>query len=111
MVRGVAPTSKLPRSRNTRQPVLPRGPSERWLPRPRPSQNLNPLRRDPSRLNRQTLHRGKALCSVASADADKRAPYRRKRGGDQNVDWIVAERTAVSAHHNAKTADFIMAGG
>jgi hypothetical protein len=46
-----------------------------------------------------------------SSDAYESAPYRRKNGADQNVDRILAERTAVSAHLNTKTADLVMAGG
>jgi hypothetical protein len=38
----------------------------------------------------------------ASADAEN--------GADQNVEWIIAERAAVSAHIDAVAADFVMAG-
>ena len=48
---------------------------------------------------------------AASADADKGGPYRRQGGADQDVERILAERTAVPAHLDTKATDFMMAGG
>src|SRR5665213_824263 len=48
---------------------------------------------------------------VELADTHKRAPRRRKTGAGQDVERIVAERAAVSAHVGAEAADLVMAGG
>jgi hypothetical protein len=48
---------------------------------------------------------------IALTDTDKRTPYRGENGADQNIEWIIAKRTAVSAHFYAQGADFMMAGG
>src|SRR5438105_2221534 len=45
-----------------------------------------------------------------SSDTDESSPNRCKNGTDQQVEWIVAKRGAVSAHLGAQAADLIMAG-
>jgi hypothetical protein len=45
------------------------------------------------------------------SDADESAPDSRKKCADQNIDRIVAKRTAVSAHLDTNTSDFMLAGG
>lgn len=46
-----------------------------------------------------------------SADADKCTPQGSENGARQNVSWTPTERAAISAHFDAKRANFLITGG
>jgi hypothetical protein len=48
---------------------------------------------------------------MLSPDANERSPNRCKYGTDQHIDGVIAKRSGVPAHLDAKVADFIMSGG
>jgi hypothetical protein len=79
----------------------------------RPAASTTPGRKSvmqvPDRRDRRRRVCFNSRCELS--DADETAPDSRKKCADQNIDRIVAKRTAVSAHLDTKTSDFMLAGG